>query len=948
MQVYSSCIRQFLTDHLADANMVIESLKQSKAVRTNVQKLMRRLPDGMNDFYMQKLQRLGQDDREILLTALRWLMCSEGEIQTELVADDIERCYEDSDYDEDRSEDESDEAFGSSSEAIRTSTGLEAQEEIVAYKDRESVKALKTVGRDFLKFSSAVVSIQHRSVRDFLKSQERSLPHHPNICPECAQRMNQESTYQASPKHGHLIMVENIFRKLMSPSFQDKFIIIKEVGTDRADGTSSPPSPQRQASDTFLSNRSAGRNETPQPEHEDDIGNQASTDAVSLSKETTGLPTQATVESQKASLPPELIGFDADNVEPPRYELGQWPRHLRAAEEAWPAAERDADMQERWRKLYNTIERFLSPESFVFICWSKRLRLWNKRPIAPLHVVAFYGLLEMMERYISYGTNVDVSDEYGWTPLHFACSVERGNVGIQVLVEHKADVNALTRRGQTPLVVLAAKDGSSHKIQYLLDHGAKAEIANEDDVTCLHLAAATRNLELCDILLQCTTVDINAKDSEGDTPLHCMFINPNASYELVKLFLDKGSNVNEQNDKSQGPLYAACLVGNVAAARLLLDYGADIDDDDEVFGRTALHAAITESNLELVKLMVERGADIYRQDKNGRDCFAQAADENEVDIFQYFLTTFKSEGSVTQHLLAQDLDGDTPLHRSAFQGHHEMVEILLNNGVDAMARNNRGNLPLETAFQGWKFDYNSRDGNYGRVCEKLLEFSPDTAEKEDMLDFFIEKGATKLSEALVKTMNNADSSGWTPKILAEQYEHQDIARVLSQNVCPKATEGFESTGEAASMSSPSRWDTAAKHPQLIISEDGLEVSCPTGKLLWNSVCVFSTDLQQTPKLRRTASHEQTIQFGRDLVSITTRSASLKLPLIRRKYCLCPAFGFCTKTHRCRSVNSASVSLASTLDSTRCLVGWEMEHLRGVIMVMTGKNLLPLVSMTNIA
>lgn len=51
--------------------------------------------------------------------------------------------------------------------------------------------------------------------------------------------------------------------------------------------------------------------------------------------------------------------------------------------------------------------------------------------------------------------------------------------------------------------------------------------------------------------------------------------------------LDHGVDVNEQNKFSQGPLYAASLVGNVPAVKLLLGHNADIKDDGEVFDRTA-------------------------------------------------------------------------------------------------------------------------------------------------------------------------------------------------------------------------------------------------------------------------------------------------------------------------------------------------------------------------
>ena len=65
---------------------------------------------------------------------------------------------------------------------------------------------------------------------------------------------------------------------------------------------------------------------------------------------------------------------------------------------------------------------------------------------------------------------------------------------------------------------------------------------------------------------------MSAKDSDGDTPLHWILEWPNAPPELVRLLLDHGANANEQNNKSRGFLYKACLMGNVSGVRLLLNY----------------------------------------------------------------------------------------------------------------------------------------------------------------------------------------------------------------------------------------------------------------------------------------------------------------------------------------------------------------------------------------
>ncbi len=827
----------------------------------------------------------------MLLIALRWLMCSEDKIEINLVADDIEHCYEDLGLDEDDSRYEDNEESDNYPVDIGISTGVETQEEANDNEGRESIKRLKVVGRDFLKFSSTVVDVQHKSVRDFIHSEENPLPLDPGTCPECVKRMNQDSIYQASPKHGHLIIVENIFRKLRSPSFQDKFIIIKGFRTDRVDAASATSSTKIQEADTLIGHALTSGSVTPQ--HRPDVGNenQAPKDIISLVTKATEFGTQPATEAEKANQTIDLLRsesddegkFDSDEEESPRYELAQWTRHLRAAEKAWPAAEREADMQERWEKLYNTIESFLSPESLVYMCWSRRLSLWRKKPCDPLLVAARFGLLGMMQRYISYGTNVDVLDENGWTPLHFACQGV-DNVGIELLVQHGADVNvATTNTIETPLLVLSRTTGSPEWFQYLLDHGAKPETPDIDGWTCLHNAAGNRNFELCSILLRCTIVDINAKDSEGETPLHWIFKFPNASYELVKLFLDHNSEVNEQNRYSEGPLYAACLVGNVTGARLLLDYKADIDDDEDIFGRTALHAAVRTSNLELVKLLIERKADVYRQDKRGRDCFTQAADEAEVEILEYLLDTWRSSNSTTQHLLTQDLDGDTPLHRSAasgndeavkillkagdaatmcsqcnhigatslhiaaYTGHRQAVDVLLDNGASPLVRNNKGNLPLDVAWEGMKENYGNAE--FEETITQLARLSPDVAQNVGHLDFAIEKGAIELVRILRTPTKGADVHGWTPIVLAEECGQHEITSILLHNAYPDIFEAFDLVRESALVHPPSRWSTTDKHPQLILSEDGLEVSYPMGKLLRKLDRVSSTDLQQIPRIR---------------------------------------------------------------------------------------------------
>jgi hypothetical protein len=68
---------------------------------------------------------------------------------------------------------------------------------------------------------------------------------------------------------------------------------------------------------------------------------------------------------------------------------------------------------------------------------------------------------------------------------------------------------------------------------------------------------------------------------------------------------------NEKGLFGTTPLYIVAIWGDVEAARILLDAGAEIDvPAEEDF--TALHEAINQGHFEVVKLLVSRGADLKR------------------------------------------------------------------------------------------------------------------------------------------------------------------------------------------------------------------------------------------------------------------------------------------------------------------------------------------------
>ena len=85
------------------------------------------------------------------------------------------------------------------------------------------------------------------------------------------------------------------------------------------------------------------------------------------------------------------------------------------------------------------------------------------------------------------------------------------------------------------------------------------------------------HLEAMKLLLDADRSLVNARDSDGSTPLHC------ASWkghdELVTLLLDCGADINSRNENDHWgdtPLHAAAHGNRRAVAAILIERGADL------------------------------------------------------------------------------------------------------------------------------------------------------------------------------------------------------------------------------------------------------------------------------------------------------------------------------------------------------------------------------------
>jgi len=132
---------------------------------------------------------------------------------------------------------------------------------------------------------------------------------------------------------------------------------------------------------------------------------------------------------------------------------------------------------------------------------------------------ARFGNLSEVKELIRKGANVEATNEYGWTALHYASSMGRLEV-VKCLVEQgKANVEATEEYGGTSLHK-ASDYGHLEVVKYLVEQGkANVEATDDDERTALHKASLSGQLEVVKYLVEQGKANVEATDRYGRTTL---------------------------------------------------------------------------------------------------------------------------------------------------------------------------------------------------------------------------------------------------------------------------------------------------------------------------------------------------------------------------------------------------------------------------------------------
>ena len=210
------------------------------------------------------------------------------------------------------------------------------------------------------------------------------------------------------------------------------------------------------------------------------------------------------------------------------------------------------------------------------------------------------GVLKHILQIFDHDVNSPTVD--GDLPLHLAIRTRVCTEGTILLIKSTKDVNFANHAGNTPL----------HELYNIDD--------NPEQTNNSFRYKSIFDEQVLRALLDVVDISLSAKNSRGETPLHCMC--RRKRYDDVKLVLEhKSTDVNVQDQENFAILHIACEANNYEAVKLLISLNANPSVKDNN-GQTPITIA---TDHDIIKLLIKHGADptpLYTMHKNFFEVFS--------------------------------------------------------------------------------------------------------------------------------------------------------------------------------------------------------------------------------------------------------------------------------------------------------------------------------------
>lgn len=407
-----------------------------------------------------------------------------------------------------------------------------------------------------------------------------------------------------------------------------------------------------------------------------------------------------------------------------------------------------------------------------------------------------YFLNEGREQWIITDQTIQKKDAVGNTPLHLAAQWNEPNM-ITYLLDRGADINAKNDYGETPFFS-AMKGNSPACIDALLNYsGMNINIGSRDFLgnSVLHTAVQWSAYDATMKVISLTDGKslIGARNLAGKTALHIAANQGNLKF--IQMLLSYGIDVNETDEIGQSPLVYAINGNKLEAVKYLVEQNASVIQQD-MYGKTPLHFAVQNKNIECVKILQRAGGKIMTKDSDGITPLTEAFKQS-INMIDAVIGQGKN---------IQDSDGQSPLHIAVIENiSKDKLEFLLSKNFYINKRNKDGNTCLLLAIQLKRSELilpllkedadpfitnNKGESPLSEVLmnsnEYLHIFSKNIRDMSDAMEETILHYAARLSTPeTVKELlklghdpNKKNIEGKLPIDIAKRWERQDVVSVF--------------------------------------------------------------------------------------------------------------------------------------------------------------------------
>jgi ankyrin repeat protein len=382
----------------------------------------------------------------------------------------------------------------------------------------------------------------------------------------------------------------------------------------------------------------------------------------------------------------------------------------------------------------------------------------------------------------AYRINLDSHSALGNTPLGLACL--RGDIeAARLLIDKGASVNFPDRFNRTPLMN-ACLAGSSQDaleiVKMLMRMGADHDAVDFRGDTALTLARRNDSKAVADFLSSVGAKQ-GAASNVGDSPVERLMsaIRTGDMAQFSLILSGYAGNLDVWTSSGLTPLGAACMRGEAAMARALLDKGASVAVSDRHHKTPLIYACMAPYEyqaLETARILLFRGANPIEITYKGESALALAKKrhfQRVVDLFSISSPGRVAAGNVSSPPAKGAQTANAPVDNTA-QGPNEALFSAINSGRVADIR--------EALLKG--ADVNSAN-SAGR--SPLMEASAFTPQGKaiDMVRLLLDKGAD---------IDATDRQGFTPLAWAAQKgSAKVVALLLDQGAKVDAKDAFGRT-----------------------------------------------------------------------------------------------------------------------------------------------------------